>query len=201
VREFYEAIWADAPADPEPWEFERRAALLGREVLPGERVLDLGCGAGRFVRVLAELGADPVGVDVAAAAISRARVNVPGGDFRLVEPDGTLPLGHGECDLVWCSETIEHVVDVGGLLSEARRVMRPGGRLLLTTPDHGRVKRTAIALTRFEAHFDPLGEHLRFFTRRSLAAALRAAGFGPPRIHTSGGPPLFRRSLVARAVR
>jgi SAM-dependent methyltransferase len=201
VRRFYEAIWDDAPVDPEPWAFARRAALLAREVLPGERVLDLGCGAGRFVRVLAEQGADPVGVDVAAAAIERARRNVPGGDFRLVAPDGTLPLAHGECDLVWCSETLEHVLDVGDLLSEARRVLRPGGRLLLTTPDHGRVKRTAIALLRFEAHFDPLGEHLRFFTRRSLARALEAAGFGAPRFRTSGGPPLFRSTLVARTRR
>lgn len=201
MREFNEAIWEDAPEDPEPWAFARRAALLAREVLPGERVLDLGCGAGRFVRVLAERGADPVGVDIAEGAVARARRNLPGADLRLVSPDGTIPLAHGECDLVWCSETLEHVVDVMFVLSEARRVLRPGGRLVLTTPDHGRVKRTAIALARFEAHFDPRGEHLRFFTRRSLAEALRGAGFGVPQLWVSGGPPLFRSSLVARAPR
>jgi SAM-dependent methyltransferase len=201
VRAFYEASWADAPGDPEPWAFARRRALLAREVLPGDHALDLGCGAGRFVRVLAELGADPVGIDIAEGAIERARRNLPGADLRLAAPDGTLPLDHGECDLVWCSETIEHALDVAHLLAEARRVLRPTGRLLLTTPDHGRLKRTAIALVRFEEHFDPLGEHLRFFSRASLAVALRRAGFGPPRFSTFGGPPLFRSSLVARAPR
>jgi len=201
VRGFYEASWAELPQDPEPWAWRRRRALLASEVLPGERVLDLGCGAGRFVRALAELGAEPVGVEVAEGALARARRNVPGADLRLAEPGGSLPLGHGTCDLVWCSEVLEHVVDVPALLGEARRVLRPGGRLLLTTPDHGRLKRTLIALARFEAHFDPRGDHLRFFTARSLADALLAAGFASPRLRGSGGLPGLRSSLVALAAR
>ncbi len=42
MREHYESFWADAPADPEPWAWERRRALLLGEARPGERVLDLG---------------------------------------------------------------------------------------------------------------------------------------------------------------
>ena len=99
--------------------------------------------------------------------------------MRLVEPDGSLPFGHGEFDLVWCSEVLEHVADVSQLLFEVRRVLTRGGRVLITVPYHGRVQAAAIALTRFDAHFDPLGQHLRFFTRTSLAQALRAAGFEP----------------------
>ncbi len=201
MRAFYEASWADLPEDPEPWAWRRRRALLAREVLPGERVLDLGCGAGRFVRALAELGAEPVGVEVAEGALARARRNVPGADLRLADPDGALPLGHGSVDLVWCSEVVEHVLDVPALLGEARRVLRPGGRLLVTTPDHGLVKRTVLALARFERHFDPLGEHLRFFSARSLSEALRLAGFAPPRLTRSGGLPGLRATLVARAER
>ncbi len=177
MRAFYEAFWADAPRDPEPWAFAERRALLLGEVRAGERVLDLGCGAGRFLAVLREAGAEPVGVELAEAAAERARENVPGADVRLVEPDGSLPLGHGEVDVVWCSEVLEHVPDVGHALLEARRVLRPGGRLLLTVPFHGRLQATAVALTRFDAHFDPLGQHVRFFSRRSLQGALAAAGF------------------------
>ena len=80
---------------------------------PGERVLDLGCGAGRFLAALREAGAEPVGVEIAEAAVERARANVPGADVRLLEPDGTIPAGHGEFDLVWCSEVLEHIPDVG----------------------------------------------------------------------------------------
>jgi SAM-dependent methyltransferase len=197
----YESAWADLPADPEPWAWERRRALLLDAVRPGERVLDLGCGAGRFVRALGEAGADPVGVEIAPAALERARAVAPGADLRLVEPDGSLPLEHRSVDLVWCSEVLEHVVDLSHVLLEVRRVLRPGGRLLATVPFHGRVSAALIALTRFDAHFDPLGQHLRFFTRTSLAGALEAGGFESVDVRPSGGPPLLRESLVARAVR
>jgi SAM-dependent methyltransferase len=200
VRARYEDTWAAAPQDPEPWVWERRRAMLLAEARPGERVLDLGCGAGRFVAALRDHGADPVGVEIAAAALERARRNAPGADLRLVEPDGSLPLDHRSVDLVWCSEVLEHVGDTEHLLLEVRRVLRPGGRLLVTVPFHGRVQGALIALTRFEAHFDPLGEHLRFYTRRSLAATLRHARFTAVRVRP-WGPPVLRRGLTARAVR
>ena len=100
---------------------------------------------------------------------------------------------------MWCSEVLEHVADGVELLHEVRRVLRPGGRLLVTVPFHGRVKAAAIALARFDAHFDPQGQHLRFYTRASLAATLRAAGLEPTSIDAAGGLPLLRESLVARA--
>jgi SAM-dependent methyltransferase len=162
VRAQYESFWADAPPDPELWAWDRRRAFLLAEARPGERVLDLGCGAGRFVAALRDAGADPVGVEIAETALERARRNAPGADLRLMEPDGSLPLEHASVDLVWCSEVLEHVADTEHTLLEARRVLRPGGRMLITVPFHGRVKTAAIALTRFDAHFDPLGQHLRF---------------------------------------
>jgi SAM-dependent methyltransferase len=201
VREFYDSVWADAPEDPEPWAWERRRALLLEAARPGERVLDLGCGAGRFVRALADAGADPVGVELAPAALERARRVAPGTDLRLAEPDGSLPLEHRSVDLVWCSEVLEHVADLGQVLVEIRRVLRPGGRLLATVPFHGRVQGALIALTRFDEHFDPLGQHLRFFTRTSLAGTLEAGGFDDVAVRSWGGSPLLRRGLVARAVR
>jgi 2-polyprenyl-6-hydroxyphenyl methylase/3-demethylubiquinone-9 3-methyltransferase len=200
-RALAEREWADAPADPEPWAWARRRALLLAEARPGERVLDLGCGAGRFVAVLREAGAEPVGVELATGALERARRNVPGADLRLAEPDGTLPLDHGSVDLVWCSEVLEHVADTVHVLTEARRVLRRGGRLLVTTPFHGRVKGVALALVRFDAHFDPLGGHLRFYTRTSLARTLDAAGFDGVGVSVAGGPPLLRATLVAHAHR
>ena len=188
MRRRYEEHWRELPPDPEPWRWAWRRELLLAELRPGDRWLDLGCGAGRFTA----LAPNGIGVDVAPAALERARANVPGGDFRLVEEDGTLPLGHGEVDLVWCSETIEHVADALGLLEECRRVLAPGGRLLLTTPGHPLVRRVAMAAVRFDEHFDPLGQHLRFFTKRSLGRALAAAGL-PGSV--SGGAVLVARSI------
>jgi len=201
MRDFYEAVWAALPDDPEPWAWERRRALLRGEARRGERVLDLGCGAGRFVAALRDAGADPVGVEIAEQALERARRNVPGADLRLLEPDGSIPLAHGEVDLVWCSEVLEHVPDTAGLLTEARRVLKPGGRLLVTVPDHGLLRRTLIAIARYDGHYDPLGQHVRFYTRRSLARTLEATGFARVSTYPLTGPPLLRSALAARAVR
>ena len=102
---------------------------------------------------------------------------------------------------MWCSEVLEHVPDTVAFLTEVRRVLRRGGRLLLTVPDHGRLKRTLIALGRHDAHYDPLGQHVRFYTRRSLRRALLATGFSRIELAPLGGPPLLRAALVARALR
>jgi SAM-dependent methyltransferase len=200
VRAYYESFWEDAPQDPEPWAWARRRALLLGEARHGERVLDLGCGTGRFVAALRDAGADAVGVELAETALRRARENAPGADLRLVEPDGSLPLDHGSFDLVWCSEVLEHVPDTAHLLLEARRVLRSGGRLLVTVPYHGRLKNVLIALLRFDAHFDPLGQHVRFFTGRSLQTTLEHSGFAVVQVQP-WGPPLLRTGLTARALR
>ena len=67
--------------------------------------------------------------------------------------------------------------------------------------DHGRLKRTLLALGHYDAHYDPLGQHVRFYTRRSLTRALHATGFEDVEVGGFGGPPLLRRALRATAVR
>jgi ubiquinone/menaquinone biosynthesis C-methylase UbiE len=193
VKTFYEDVWAELPEDPEPWAWERRRALLLGEVRAGERVLDLGCGAGRFVAALRDAGADPVGVDLADGALERARRNVPGADLRAMTDE--IPLEDTSVDLVWCSEVLEHVPDTAGLLSEVRRVLKTGGRLLATTP----APRRLLAVLRWEEHFDPLGQHVRFYSRRSLGRVLDTFAFEDAVIEAVGGPPLLRETLVARA--
>jgi 2-polyprenyl-3-methyl-5-hydroxy-6-metoxy-1,4-benzoquinol methylase len=201
VREAYEDLWAQLPRDLPPFAFELRRDFLLSRVHPGERVLDVGCGEGAFCAQLAAAGALPLGVEVAEAALERARRRHPDLSFERVEPHGPWPLEDSAFDVVWASEVIEHVADTARWLSEVRRVLRPGGRLLLTTPSHGRLRRTLVALARFEAHFDPVGQHLRFYSRRSLTALLDDFGFEAVRIAAAGGPPLLRETLLADARR
>jgi SAM-dependent methyltransferase len=200
MREFYEDLWGRLPEDLDPPVLALRRRLLLDHAHPGDRVLDLGCGEGTFTAIAAEAGAQPVGVDVADAALERARRRHPGLDFRRAPVEGPLPLEDASVDVVWCSEVIEHVADTARFLSEARRVLRRDGTLVLTTPNLGRLRRTLLALRGFEEHFDPLGEHLRFYTRVSLRDTLEDLGFAYVAISTAG-PALRPRLLVATARR
>ncbi len=198
IKDYFEELWEDLPAELSPPDLEARRRFLHSEVRPGDRVLDLGCGTGTFTAVLAQAGATAVGVEVADAALRRARRAHPELDFRNAPIDGPLPFEDNTFDLVWASEVIEHVADTARWLSEVRRVLAPRGRLLITTPNHARV---AILLRGIEAFSEPLGDHLHLYTRRSLASTLDALGFDQVRIRLAGGPPLLRRMLLATAVR
>jgi len=147
---------------------------------------------------MAQVGADAIGVDVADAALRRARSRHPGVEFRLVPFDGPLPFEDGSFDLAWASEVIEHVADTARWLSEVRRVLGPGGRLLVTTPSHSRLR---VALGGVERFSEPLGDHLHLYTKRSLGALLEEFGFGEVRVRAVEGPPLLSQMLLARGVR
>jgi ubiquinone/menaquinone biosynthesis C-methylase UbiE len=198
IKDYYDELWESLPADLEPPLLERRLAFLGREVRAGDRALDLGCGTGEFTAALAQAGARPVGVDVAEAALSRARARHPSLDFLVVPFDGPLPFEDGSFELVWASEVIEHVADTARWLSEVRRVLVPAGRLLLTTPSHGRLR---LLLGGVERYSEPLGDHLHLYTARSLRSLLHEFGFGEVLVSTVDGAPLLKRSLFARALR
>ena len=146
-----------------------------RSLEPVDGALDLGCGDGRLAL---ELRARALTLaDVSAVALERAARRVPNAAHVELAPDAPLPFADSSFGLVLCAETLEHVRDVQLLLSEARRVLRPGGVLAVTTPAHGRATALRIAAGGFERAFDPLSPHLRFLTGRSLGELLDGMGF------------------------
>ena len=146
----------------------------------GGRVLDLGCGDGRLS---AEIDATQLtAADVSATALERARRRLSAARIVELVPDTPLPFDDGAFDVVLCAETIEHVRDVQLLLSEVRRVLRPGGVFAATTPAHLSVGRRP----------NPLSPHLRFFTRRSLRRLLRELGFEVESLKRRSGTLLVR---------
>src|SRR6516164_8127999 len=207
---YHQSIWEGVPEGLDPPDLELRLAfLLGHVEAAGAahrsppRVLDVGCGEGRFAAELARRGVAVVGVDVAEEPLRRARAREPGLQLRIVPAEGRWPLADASFDLVWAGETIEHVADTVGWLSEVHRVLRAGGRLLLSTPAHGRLRMLALSLsgTRFDRHFDPRADHLRFYSRRSLARLLVDLGFREIEVRGEGGIPLAPRLLLVSAVR
>jgi SAM-dependent methyltransferase len=101
-------------------------ALLGSG--PG-RCVDLGCGTGRFLAVAADLEWDVTGVDVSADQLRLAARAVPAA--QLIEADAsTVPLKDGSLDAAFSTFTHTDVDDFAGLVAEARRLLRPGGRFV-----------------------------------------------------------------------
>jgi 2-polyprenyl-3-methyl-5-hydroxy-6-metoxy-1,4-benzoquinol methylase len=210
ARSYHDRLWEGIPEGLPPADASLREAFLLRHLaVAGERagraprVLDVGCGEGHFAGVLARAGAEVVGCDVAAEPLRRGRARHPALDLREVEPEAPLPFEDSSFDVVWAGETIEHVADTAGWLSELRRVLCSGGLLLISTPEHGPLSRlwTGLSCAAFQARFDPRADHLRFYTRQSLAELLADFGFADIAVASAGGVPLARRVLLASAQR
>jgi SAM-dependent methyltransferase len=105
------------------------------ELVAGSRVLDVACGAGWGTATLGAGGGAAVGVDLSPAAIADARREHGGrADFHEGEMLD-LPFAGGEFDNVVCFEALVHVAEPGRALDEMRRVLRPGGLLLVSAPN------------------------------------------------------------------
>jgi SAM-dependent methyltransferase len=123
--------WTDTRSDIQ----QRRARsydLLG--VAPGGRIVDVGSGLGTVVGELRARGADAVGVDASAEMVAEAQRRVDGAEF--VVADATeLPFPDASLDGYRAERVYQHVSDPGRALREARRVLRPGGRIVLVDQD------------------------------------------------------------------
>ena len=137
------------------------------------------------------------GVDPSPAALARARAAHPDLEFMAPAADGRLPFADGSFDVVTCVNVLQHVADTQWLLSEARRVLAPGGLLAVAVPFHGRLRNVLIALGSFERHYDPLAPELRFYTAKSLRSLLGEFGFDRVEVGAHGGAPLLRETLIA----
>jgi ubiquinone/menaquinone biosynthesis C-methylase UbiE len=201
--ELQDAIWEAVPQDAVPEELALRLAFLLAHASRGTTVLDLGCGAGEFSAALTKAGAQVIAVDVAAEALRRARERVPGLDARLWSAGEPLPVDDNAVDVVWAGEVIEHVADVAPWLSEVRRVLKPRGSLLVTTPHHGPLTMLRLALSprAFQRHFDPRSDHVRFFSPVTLGRLLDDLGFDVRELGVAGGRVLARTTILARATR
>lgn len=141
-------------------------ALLGDRLDGSHTVLDAGCGTGGMLRWLLDgrgvVGA--AGADLAAAAVELARERVPEADLR-VAPMSALPFDDASFTLVVTGDVLQHVPEseVEQSLAELRRVLRPGGTLLVRTNGARRLRRER--------------DDWRAYDRETLRRVLEAAGF------------------------
>lgn len=171
------------------WPRNRVEAIL-HSAGEGGVVLDVGCGNGHLLYQLRRRFRDLVGLEYSAHRLEQARLNLEGLSFTALlgsaEQMSEVPSDSVDC--IVSADTIEHVPDVYAATAEMFRVLAPGGRLVINTPNIAFVKKRALLLLgRFPATSQPNeglgsdilfdGGHLHYFTFRSLSLLLERAGF------------------------
>lgn len=122
TRAAYARLIVATPQALNPWLESRLPVLAGEGV-----VLDLGCGRGFWLERMRAAGLHPVGIDEDPPRVADAARRAP-----VMAADGAaIPLASGSVRLVWCIHVLHHLVDPGQVLSEVRRVLEPGGSLVL----------------------------------------------------------------------
>jgi len=157
--------------------FEKRMALVGRITAPQSRVLDVGCAAGYFLRVMRDHGHDVHGVEL-SPAIAKEAIAALGSEAvhigTLDDAVAAMDYQDRSFDLVTLWDVIEHVPDPQALLRRLRQLIKPGGKLLLETQNVG--SRWAALLGRRWHHYKH-HEHLYHFTEATIRRLLADCGF------------------------
>ena len=156
------------------------------QVEDGDRVLDVGCFDGYILRKLrARKAITGVGVDIAPAAVELAkRLNTASALEFKVSDGAPLPFGAASFDVIVCSEILEHVPDLDGMLAEIARVLAPGGRLYATMPNS--LTDVWRPLRPLCLRIDEIEGHLRRMSRSAFLAAIASHGFEPVRSQYRG---------------
>ncbi|MEU6367071.1 class I SAM-dependent methyltransferase [Streptomyces sp. NPDC046931] len=193
LREFYEdpAVPVASGSSRSLRQARMLAAALGPAADGTKTVLDIGCGDGTAAATAAPFlaGHRIVGVDWSQDALRRAHVRLPY-TVRGELTEGGLPFRAHAADAVLFSEVLEHLVDPDSALEEIRRVLRPGGHLMLSTPNLAAWYNRALLLAGVQPVFSEVSlraihgrpgrevvGHLRLTTARALREFVTATGF------------------------
>ncbi|MBE8470059.1 class I SAM-dependent methyltransferase [Streptomyces justiciae] len=191
LRDFYENPAVPVASGTPRSLRQARMLATALQTRPAQTILDIGCGDGTAAATAAPLlpGHHLVGVDWSQDALRRARTRIPYA-VRGELTGGGLPFGTGSVDAVLFSEVIEHLVDPDAAMDEIRRVLRPDGHLMLSTPNLAAWYNRALLLAGVQPVFSEVSlraihgrpgrevvGHLRLYTARALREFVAAAGF------------------------
>ncbi|WP_308815166.1 class I SAM-dependent methyltransferase [Sphingomonas sp. GV3] len=180
-----------AAHDSTHWWYRARRDILSDYLsryggLPKDaRILEIGCGTGHNLPMLARFGAvDAIEIDPAARAIASERLGKPVGDAPLPALPG---VDRGAYDLVAVLDVVEHIEDDVAALAAMKSLLRPGGKILVAVPAHQWM---------WSAH-DVVNHHHRRYSKATLVRAIDAAGLAPRKL-TYFNSLLFPLAAAAR---
>lgn len=170
----------------------------------GSRILDVGCGNGALLATLRGRGLELHGIDSSASGIRIASSAYPDVAFNVGDVSDDLDPVYEPAyfDFAICTEVVEHVYNPRGLVRNCLSRLKPGGQLLISTPYHGWLKNSLLAVTgQLDRHFTALWDHghIKFWSRRTLGLLLREAGFEDLQFQGVGRIPWVWKSMIFEA--
>jgi SAM-dependent methyltransferase len=150
--------------------------LIGREAGPGRRMLEVGSGAGLFLHAASRLGWAPAGLELSPEGASFARERL-GLDVR-TERAEEMSFEPRSFEVAVMFDVIEHLFEPRAVLEATRLALKPGGLLVVTTPNFNAVSRYALGVG--WAVLNPF-EHMYYFTEKTLTSLLEACGYADSR--------------------
>jgi 2-polyprenyl-6-hydroxyphenyl methylase/3-demethylubiquinone-9 3-methyltransferase len=176
-----------------------------RTKLRGARVLDVGCGAGLLSEAMAREGAEVVALDLAPELVEIARLHLLESglkvDYRLQSIEALAGEAPASFDAITCMEMLEHVPDPASVLRACAELLKPGGRLFLSTLNRTPAAfAVAIVGAEYIAGLLPKGTHeyKSFIKPSELAAWLREAGLQLDDVSGLAYDPIRRKAWVQR---
>jgi 2-polyprenyl-3-methyl-5-hydroxy-6-metoxy-1,4-benzoquinol methylase len=153
--------------------------VVRREIPDGSVHLDIGCGPGTFIGTL-PVTVQSIGLDLAATQIRYAREHyaAPNRSFEIMSP-AQVPLPDGSVSVVTLIEVIEHLTvdEIRALLDAVRRVLSPGGRVVLTTPNYTSLWPVLEWVVNRCAEVSYEEQHITRFNAARLETVLSSSGF------------------------
>lgn len=201
----------DCPADvdcgpmgiPHTGEYLWAHVIGACEALGAHRIVDIGCGNGALCRELASRGYEVVGCEPSPESFHFAKRGAPGLVFHMlgVDDDPSV-IGNESFDVAIATEVVEHLVTPFNLPRFAKRLLRPGGYLIISTPYHGYLKNLVLTLTdKWDTHLNPFwdGGHIKFWSYKTLCRLLNESDFRIVQFIGAGRLPFLWKSMIVVA--
>jgi SAM-dependent methyltransferase len=176
---FYDQVFQRNRGIQSKWHHHKFRRII-QEIGNVSNHLDFGCGPGTLIHLLPQ-GISGVGVDIAAAQLTYANQNYAGPQKEFVKIDSPhLPFPDQAFDSISCVEVVEHLELslTHDILSEFVRVLKPGGKLIVTTPNYGSLWPLIEVMVNRLSTVSYEEQHITKFKRANLEILLKESGFG-----------------------